>query len=384
MASKIDQWVTKSGKVLATRDNYEPEPIQIQQKSQKRLIKNRDNKRVSHKKKPDQKSQVKLDAGDEKLIADYIQQQEQIAISSTTEALTTTKNVLKAIGKNPEGKALQGEVSKTLKSLGWKKLGKKTYQGKQQRVWGKNYPTPSLTKEIKKGWDKGETIDRQATSPPIPPPELNNQTRVIESPVKPVKTPSVTEPVIETEVVKTDLPYGEEDIEQVKRILLFVEEEDLGDEDFTGVFAQWERELGLGLFEKACELLPIETVNKLREWVPQVKAVAKQRKSLVEVEVLEDIDIAYTCDVVGIPLELGDKVKLYSEPSKVAPMGLGEVIKIERCNVGIKLVVQWSNSNRCSDYFGKDRRKTTGSYFVNIKELRKMICENGQWVVATL
>lgn len=227
MASKIDQWVKRPGKVFATRNNHQSEPIQIQQKSQKKLIKNRDNKRVSHKKKPDQKSQVKLDAGDEKLIADYIQQQEQIAISSTTEALTTTKNVLKAIGKNPEDKALQGEVSKTLKSLGWKKLGKKTYQGKQQRVWGKNYPTPSLTKEIKKGWDKGETIDTQATSPPIPPlldpseknrwdrwdkssdhkesgtippldippPELNNQTVVIESPVKPVNPPSITESV---------------------------------------------------------------------------------------------------------------------------------------------------------------------------------------------
>ncbi len=134
MASKIDQCVKRPGNILATRDNHQSEPIQVQQKSQKKLIKNRDNKRVSHKKKPDPKSQVKLNAGDEKLIADYIQQQEQIAISSSTEALTTTKNVLKAIGKNPEDKALQGEVSKTLKSLGWKKLGKKTYQGKQQRV----------------------------------------------------------------------------------------------------------------------------------------------------------------------------------------------------------------------------------------------------------
>ena len=165
-----------------------------------------------------------------------------------------------------------------------------------------------------------------------------------------------------------------------KQLLL---EEDLGDEDFTGVFAQWERELGLGLFQKACELLPIETVNKLRECVPQVKAVARERKPLVKTKVTKNIvdadieinqeRIAFTCDIAGIPLEAGDKVWLHSESS--TERLIGEVVEIGGCEGGIKLVVHWEDG-RYADYFGEDRVKTTGSYFVNIEEIRKVVCEN--------
>ena len=49
----------------------------------------------------------------------------------------------------------------------------------------------------------------------------------------------------------------------------------------------------------------------------------------------------------------------------------------------MKLVVQWSDE-RCSDYFVEDDSKHTGSVFLPIKEIRRMVCHDGQWVAATL
>ncbi len=49
----------------------------------------------------------------------------------------------------------------------------------------------------------------------------------------------------------------------------------------------------------------------------------------------------------------------------------------------MKLVVQWEDG-RCSDYFVEDDSQRTGSVFLPIKEIRRMVCEDGQWVIATL
>ncbi len=49
----------------------------------------------------------------------------------------------------------------------------------------------------------------------------------------------------------------------------------------------------------------------------------------------------------------------------------------------MKLVVQWED-RRCSDYFVEDDSQRTGSVFLAIKEIRRMVYEDGQWVVATL
>ena len=109
-----------------------------------------------------------LSENDKKLIDKLLSQKESIAISSQTEPLITLKEVIKAIGKDPEDKHLQNQVSEVLKVSGWEKLGKKTYQGKQQRVWGKKYLTSTLNQEAKKGGGiVAQVIDRPSISPTI-------------------------------------------------------------------------------------------------------------------------------------------------------------------------------------------------------------------------
>ncbi len=340
---------------------------------------------------------IQLLDGDKELIEKYLEDNKHLAVPSKTEAITT-KGILQAIGHDAENKDLQNQVTTILKLWGWKKsTNQKTINGKRQYFWINRSLLLNPTTEVKKEGvkQKPQTIEAHGLSLPTQPPNQGDKSDKLNgglsSSTKPSNSNSysstqppqichqtksakiflATEPEIEDEIVNGYLRYGEEDIEQVKRILLFVEEEDLGDEDFTGVFAQWERELGLGLFEKACELLPIETVNKLREWVPQVKAVAKERKPLVKTKVTKNIvdadieineeRIAFTCDIAGIPLEAGDKVWLHSE--SLTDRLIGEVVEIGGCEGGIKLVVHWEDG-RYADYFGEDRVKTTGSYFV--------------------
>ena len=345
-------------------------------------------KNKSRKKSLVNQPKIQLLDNDKELIAKYLEDNKHLAIPSKTEAITT-KGIIEAIGQNAEETYLQNQVTEILKSWGWIKKQKRI-NGQPTRVWS----NPSFLSGSKGGVTEGDTGD--VTGGVTEDKKLENTSiqSLSHPPHKPTESPQIspaTKPVIEDGVVNGYLRYGEEDIEQVKRILLFVEEEDLGDEDFTGVFAQWEREFGLGLFEKACELLPIETVNKLRECVPQVKAVVRDEKPLVKTKVTKNIvdadieineeRIAFTCDIAGIPLEAGDKVWLHSESS--TERLIGEVVEIGGCEGGIKLVVQWEDG-RYADYFGEDRVKTTGSYFVNIKEIRKVVCENGKWVGATL
>ena len=62
---------------------------------------------------------------------------------------------------------------------------------------------------------------------------------------------------------------------------------------------------------------------------------------------------------------------------------MGKIIEIEQKGQRIKVLVQWEDGKQ-SEYFGEDRVKTTGSYFIDIKEIRKMICKEGKYYAATL
>lgn len=133
--------------------------------------KNQKSKSSKHKKKTQSnKTQVPLSENDKKLILELLNQKESSAMISQTEPLITTKEAIRAIGKDPEKKSLQNQVSDVFKLSGWEKLGKRTYQGKQQRVWGKKYLNPTLSQEIKNGGGiVAEVTDTQSISPIIPP-----------------------------------------------------------------------------------------------------------------------------------------------------------------------------------------------------------------------
>ncbi len=331
---------------------------------------------------------IQLLDNDKELIAKYLEDNKHLAIPSKTEAITT-KGIIEAIGQNAEETYLQNQVTEILKSWGWIKKQKRI-NGQPTRVWSNpsflsdskggdtEGVTGGVTSDSKGGVTEGVTEDKKLENTSIQ--------SLSHPPHKPTESPQIspaTKPVIEDEVVDRYLPYGEEDIKQVRETLLTHVMCDY-DLDLAGVYRDWENKFGLGLFEKACETLPTMTVNKLQGLVSQVDAVARRYKTRSDkYEILQDIEPEYTFDVYGVSLEVKDKVKPYDELPNGEGRPLGEVIKIEKCNETIKVVVQWENG-RTSEYFGESKIETEGSYEVNIKELRKMTCENGQWVVATL
>ncbi len=382
------------------------------------------------------------------LIEDYLSDHEGAMIASASKPMVTTRELLtyplKGKG-NPNDRKDLMRVGDILRALGWKNLGKKTYQGKQQRVWGK-YPTSTSNQKVGNEVGNSETIAIQGTNRPIQPVQPNSEklssglsegtiqtanekqdslstsnTEIIENrsdrldrsdkasnnqgsdvirptiqpQVKAVNNPSVTEPVVNDEVVNTnpvqESSYSEEEITDVANMLSRHPETLC---DLQDVFQP-------DLIQAACQLLPSATVEQLTESVvndvtiddnPELQKSDRSFEAGItdKAEITEDISNdeekdLYACDVAKIPLQIGNMVKLHSEYGDflLANRPLGEVIEIQRCQKGMKLVVQWEDG-RCSDYFVEDDSQRTGSVFLAIKEIRPMVYEDGQWVVATL
>ncbi len=286
---------------------------------------------------------------------------QHLAIPSKTQAITTNRIIQEALGKKLQ-RALQMEVSRFMEEFGWIKKQKRV-NGKPEYVWSNpsllTNPT-QIAQEVVTQSKSLETIDTQALSQPI-----------------------LTESVIEEQIVHGYLPYGQEDVEQVRETLLIDVKCDL-DLDLAGVYSNWEKQFSLEIFEKACQTIPIKTINLLQDLASQVKAVLRYQTPVSKYEILRDIDCDYVCDVYGASLAVGSTVKPYGQIPHIEGRPLGEIIKIEKCNnERIRVVVQWKEVEKTSEYFGKSRIETEGSYFVNIKELRKMILKDGKWVVAT-
>ncbi len=381
------------------------------------------------------------------LIEDYLSDHEGAMIASASKPMVTTRELLtyplKGKG-NPNDRKDVMRVADILRAMGWSNLGKKTYQGKLQRVWGK-YPTSTSNHKVGNEVGKAETIAIQGTYQPYQPyqpnleklPEnkiptinekenslssLNTKVRekrsersersersvkpsnsevsdsyrpTIQPQVRMVSSPSVTEPVVNDEVVNTnpvqESSYSEEEITDVANMLSRHPETLC---DLQDVFQP-------DLIQAACQLLPSATVEQLTESVvndvtiddnPELQKSDRSFEAGItdKAEITEDISNdeekdLYACDVAKIPLQIGNMVKLHSEYGDflLANRPLGEVIEIQRCQKGMKLVVQWEDG-RCSDYFVEDDSQRTGSVFLAIKEIRRMVYEDGQWVVATL
>lgn len=164
----------------------------------------------------------------------------------------------------------------------------------------------------------------------------------------------------------------EKEIKEIAEILLLCPE----------TFLELQALYGSEVAKAACRLLPMATIDKIRESIEQ------RHKSISPMKPIKDLEVdrtALTCDVAEIPLEVGDTVKLYSESENllISPKSMGKIIEIEQKGQRIKVLVQWEDGKQ-SEYFGEDRVKTTGSYFIDIKEIRKMICKEGKYYAATL
>ncbi len=383
------------------------------------------------------------------LIEDYLTDHETRMIASGSKPMVTTRELLTypLRGKgNPHDRKDVMRVADILRGLGWENLGKKTYQGKRQKVWGKRHTSLEVGRKV----GHPETIDLKGSAPPATPvtpnfkklsehtiPTINEENdslyplnkKVLEKgvarcdrwgkpsnskdynngtptapptvppQVKAVSSPSVTKPVINDEVViNTNLvqesSYSEEEITDVANMLSHHPE----------TLSELQDVFQPDLIQASCQLLPNATVEQLPPLTESVvndvttdnnPELPKSDRSFEaeitdKAEITEDISNdeekdLYLCDAAKLPLEVGDKVKLHSEYGDflLANRPLGEIIKIERCSRGMKLVVQWSDK-RCSDYFVEDDSKRTGSVFLPIEEIRRMVCQDGQWVAATL
>nr|MDJ0577014.1 virulence-associated E family protein [Xenococcaceae cyanobacterium MO_234.B1] len=375
------------------------------------------------------------------LIKDYLNDHERRMIASGSKPMVTTRELLTypLRGKgNPNDTRDAMRVADILRGLGWENLGKKTYQGKRQKVWGKRHtslevgrkvghpetielkgsdtPAPPAPPNCKEQgvarcdrWGNPSNSNGYINAPPCAPPNCKEQgvarcdrwgkpskskgyinapptaPPTDPPPVKAVSSPSVTEPVVNDQVVNTnpvqEFLYSEEDIRDIANIL----------SNHPETLCDLQDAFEPGLIQAACQLLPSATVEQL---LPLTESVVNDvtrddnpelqpSERSVKGEITEDIpndeekDL-YACDVAKIPLQIGNMVKLHSEYGDflLANRPLGEVIKIERCQKGMKLVVQWED-RRCSDYFVEDDSQRTGSVFLAIKEIRRMVCEDG-------